>query len=507
MKNNAARYFLSIDQGTSSTIATLYTLRGEEVAHCRTEVISTFPRAGWVEQDPAQLLDSIRKAVTTLIVQQQLEPGQIVGAGLANQGEAFVLWDIDSGEPVYPSINWQCVRSAKLVDDMIDAGEQPDFRARTGLPMDPEWPATKIPWMLENVPRARALLNKGRLAYGQLDTWFIYKLTRERRYLTDHSTASRSGLYNIAEQNWDEELKTLFQADGLRLPELCDSSGSLGVLDFGHGWRIPLYGSCLDQSAALLGQACTMPGEAKVTYGTCAALWCATGQSPVVTRRLATSVAWQIAGQPMYAIAGEAGTAGALISWAREKMQMPWSNEELSDIARSATGQEQLIFVPAFSGLSAPHWVPQAKGAIYGLLGGVGLEHLLRASLESVAYSVRDLIEALEEGSELTVSPEIKADGGMVGNHFLMQFQADILNRSIQLPSSREGTSLGVTILAAVGAGVFPAVDAVRDIWRANRVFEPQMDEAERNRHYRRWQEAVQWTIQTAHDQHSTPPG
>jgi len=488
-------FVLSVDQGTSGTSASLYDAAAHLVASVDVKVSSSFPRPGWVEQDPFELLESIREAVHKLVRQENLQPGQIECLGLANQGEPLLLWNLETGEPVYDAIGWECVRSGDLCRQMIEKGLEPAFRHRTGLSIHPMWPATKVPWILENVPESHDLLKAGKLAFSSLDTWFIHHLTKERLFVTDPSTASRSGFYNIHDRKWDGELLDLFGGESLVCPEAIDSAGYFGEADFGEGWRIPWTGSALDQSIALLGQACCNPGDTKVTYGTCAELWLVVGHSTQDTGNLSTSIAWQIDGKPTYAIVGEAGTAGAMVVWLRDRFDMSWSNAELSDVAQSAGGQAELVFVAALSGLDAPYWAPHARGTIYGLTAGTGLEHIVKAGLESVAFNVRDVVDSLSKDEVLPISDVVKADGGMAANDYLMQFQADILDRTILVPSNLEATSMGAALLAGLATGYYSDMDFVQQTWQLSRTFEPRMSPEERERHCARWSEAVEHTI------------
>ncbi len=495
MGKTSRRYVMTIDQGTSGTLASLYTLDGQPIASADVEVRSYFPHPGWVEQDPYELLASVRQASGALAQAQGLQPTEIEALGLSNQGEAFVAWDIETGEPIYPSINWQCVRSAEFCQNLIDQGWESEFQSRTGLPIHPEWPATKIPWLLENVPAARSTLKAKRLAFGTLDAWMIYNFSPDRRFVTEPATASRSGLYNIHQQGWDPALIKTFQAEGLLLPEILPSTADYGDLDVGLGWLVPLRGSCLDQSAALLGQACVRLGDTKITYGTTTALWINHGLHPAQTKKVETSLAWQVNDSPTYAVVGEPSDGGSILFWLRDRFRLPWRVEELSSVAERATGQEDFVFVPALTGLGTPHWVPEARGTIYGLTAGAGLEHLVRASLESVAFGVRDFVEALGREEELELPETLKVDGGMVANDYLMQFQADILGKRLVVPKNLEGTSRGVAILAAIGSGQLSDVQSARDTWRARRSFEPRMPAAERDRLYEKWRTAVAHTI------------
>jgi glycerol kinase len=391
-------------------------------------------------------------------------------------------------------IGWQCVRSQDLCERMKSDGREPEFRMRTGLPIHPEWPATKIRWVLENLPMARELAERGRLAFSQLDGWFILQLTKEKFYLTDHSTASRSGFYHLYRRDWDPELIGWFGAEKLAFPRIIDSSGDFGTADFGDGWEIPILGSALDQSAALLGQACTNPGDVKITYGTCTGFWVNLGVEAVQTQSLSTSVAWSIDGTPTYAIAGEGHSAAAALEWLLDRLKIGWSYAELAEKAASVPGDEAPVFITALSGLGAPYWTPETRGTLYGLTGATGPEHLVRASLEAVALSVRDLAEVLEEEG-LRFPDRIVVDGGMTANDYLMQFQADILGRSVLVPRDKEGTSMGVAFLAGLASGYFPDIEFIHRAWQARRIFTPQMSPAEREKKYARWQRLLEHAI------------
>ena len=370
-----------------------------------------------------------------------------------------------------------------------------DFLHKTGLPIDPEWPATKIPWAMENIPEIRQLAQSGRLVYSQLDTWFVRQLTREQRLITDYSTASRSGFYNIHNLSWDEELIHLFQADDLIFPKVVDSSGDFGLVDFGDGWLIPWRGGCLDQAAALLGQGCMHPGDTKITYGTCVGFWHNLGPLPVETRQLSTSIAWTINGSPTYAVAGEMNTAAAALEWLREKILVGWSYDDFSKKAQSVAEEEGLVFITALNGLGAPYWAPHVRGTLYGLTTSSGPEHIARACLEAIAFSVRDLSTALEHERGIKISGKIMADGGMTANEYLMQFQADILGKRITVPENNEGTSVGVAILAGISNGFYSGVETFQKSWNIRNVFDPRMPEIVREQKYNRWRELLEHSI------------
>ncbi len=488
-------YILAIDQGTSGTSATLFSLDGQAVASADVPVKSHYPQPGWVEQDPYDILNSVRQAIQTLFQSENLRPGQIECMGFAHQGESLLLWDLDTGRPVHNVISWQCVRSSAVCDALLERGVEADFRQRTGLPIHPEWPATKVAWAVEHLPEIRSLLRARRLAYSQIDAWLMRQLTSERLFHTDHSMASRSGFYNIRELAWDGALVDLFHASELAFPQVLASDGRFGEVILEGGWRIPWRSNLIDQASALLGQACINPGEAKITYGTCAAFWYNLGEVPPTSKYLNTSVAWVVGDQPTYALVGETTTAASAITWLNEKFKLNWENSELSALAQSVEDSSGLIFIPAFSGLGSPFGAPQVRGTLYGLTAGVGPEHLLKAGLDAIAFSVRDMIEALTEKEGHALAAAIKADGGMAANSYLMQFQSDILGRQILVPSNVEGTSAGIAFLAGLACGLFRRLEDIQKIWRADRNFLPRMHKSEREQRYRAWSEAIKHTL------------
>jgi glycerol kinase len=323
------------------------------------------------------------------------------------------------------------------------------------------------------------------------DAWLLYQLTKGTSLITDHSTASRSGIYNLQKRTWDESLFQLFQAERLILPELVENAGDFGIIDFGGGFQLPLNGLALDQSAALLGQARVHPGELKVTYDTCASLWCNAGSSPITAKMLGCSLAWQLYRVPTYAWVGEEDIAASVLHWLRDNFNTTWSDEELSGLAQSAVGEDDLIFIPAMHGLGAPHWRPDVRGVIYGLSTTTGLNHLLRAALEAIAFSVRDMLEALAQEQDVDIPSSIKADGGMVANEYLMQFQADILGVDVIIPDNLEATSKGVVTLVRLAKGMDVPVDVAQDALRVKRVFHPRLSREERERLYSRWKRCI----------------
>jgi glycerol kinase len=488
-------YILAIDQGTSGTSACLYDLAGQLIAQCDAPLASISPHPGWVEQDPHAVLESVRASVRELVTRLELAPEQIAGIGLANQGESLLLWDTASGEPIYNLIGWQCTRSLDVCQRLQSEGLAADFTLRTGLQVHPEWPATKVPWVLENVPDARRLLEQGRLAFSMGDSWLLYQLSHGDIFISDHSTASRSGLYNLHSRGWDATLLRLFHGVGLRLPALVGSAGAHGTLDFGDGFRLPLRGLVLDQASALLGQGCVRPGELKITYGTCIGLWCNVGPKPRLGSQLDCSVAWQVGETPAYACVGEADCGSSVLTWLREKFHLPWRDSQLSGVAEAATGGEELVFVPALKGLDAPYNCPQARGVLCGLDTNTGLEHVLRAALQAVAFTAADLVESLAQEAALQASTPLRLDGGMAANEYLMQFQADILGRPVLVSGDLEATARGAAYLARLALGIPPGLEGLHDASPSGRVYTPRMAEDERQLRLDRWQRAVEEVI------------
>ncbi len=485
------RYIVAVDQGTSGTSASVVDLDGRVISTCDVPVRSTSPAPGWVEQDPYEILESVRTSIKGAMRQAQLRAGQILGVGLANQGESLLLWDWESGEPIYNLIGWQCTRSVEVCKGLVEQGQAQHFFERTGLRVDPEWPATKIPWMMEHVRRARELLAARRLAFSMGDSWLLHQLTNGRCFVTDHSTASRSGLYNLKTRTWDDSLLELFGGKGLIFPQLVDSAGEFGMIDLGDGLEVPLNGLVLDQSSALLGQGCMNPGELKVTYGTCASLWCNAGTVPVTAKILGCSVAWQLSDTATYAWVGEEDIAASVLRWLRDNIGVPWKDDELSSVAQGATGEDELVFIPAMHGLGAPHWRPAVQGTICGLSTTTRLDHLVRAALDAVAFSVRDMVEALAQEQDVGRVDHITADGGMAANEYLMQFQADILGAEVVVPENLEATSQGAAALVRLAKGIQAGANASR----VKRVFTPRISADERERLYSRWKRCVRETI------------
>lgn len=493
-------YILAIDQGTSGTDAVLFNQQGHIVETMDVPVNSYYPSGGRVEQHPFELLESIRQAFHGLIAKTGIRPGQILAMGLSNQGESCLFWDRETGEPLSDVIVWQDIRGEELCQRLVDDGVEPDFKKRTGLPISAEWPATKISWALAQDGKLKMTISQGRAVLSPLDTWFIYQLSNHSVCVTDASTASRTGLYNIHTMNWDQSLLDLFDARKIILPSVVDSSGEIAMVNMGEGWSFPLTGNALDQSAALLGQACTLPGEMKVTYGTCVGFWYDLGQNPVEVSNMATSIAWQIGRKPTYALAGEVGTAGAALGWLHSQLKAGWSNEKISEITNTASPQEDLLFLPAFKGLDAPHWVMEARGTLYGINGGTGLEQILFAVLQSIGFTTSDILENLAEAAGIDLPPRIVVDGGIANNAYLMQFQSDLLGRPVVVPANLEGSSTGVAYLAGAAIGYYSSIEEVRQAWQVGTIYQPKIGDVERKRLRLRWQNVLDHSIKYYRD-------
>ncbi len=456
-------YLLAVDQGTSGTMAALLDMQANIVDYVDIPVALSTPRYGFVEQDPMELVDSIRSAAQQLMARHPDKLDSLLGFGAANQGESFILWDRETGKPVTQVISWQDGRCEALCEELVQRGEDPWFHEHTGLHLSSEWPALKLAWLRENDTCIRQLWEQGRLAYGQLDAWFLYSLTNGKSFASDHSTACRSGLYNIHTLDWDEELICHFRADQLQLPALCDNTVRFEGVDLGIGKILPWVAGGLDQSMALLGQRCITPNSAKVTYGTCCAAWMNLGDQVVMDDHLTTSVAWK-SGAPTYALAAEGGASGSIITWLQREFKPEWPTKELSRLASESEESSSLLFVPAFNGLGAPYWSNTARGTIWGITTGTSPAHILRAGLDAVAYTVKDILSAMPTCDTLVV------DGGMCANDYLMQKQANVLGQTIYCPDEREGTIIGIGYLMCLSLGLFqslndiPAKDNIKSI-------------------------------------------
>lgn len=485
------RFLLSLDEGTTSARAALYDERGRRIALEGCAVPSFYPQAGWVEQDAEQIWGLQLAAVRRVLERATTRPESIAALGITNQRETTIVWDRKSGHPVAPAIVWQCRRTAAACMEMAGSALAPAITQKTGLVIDAYFSASKIQWILEHVPDARERARDSELLFGTVDTWLIWKLTDGAVHVTDHSNASRTMLMDLETGEWDAGLLDLFDVPREMLPRIVASSSMVGVTAGEHlGAEIPIAGIAGDQQAALFGQGCFRPGLAKNTYGTgCFALMHTGERRPVSKNKLLATRAASADGA-RFAMEGAVFIAGAAIQWLRDKLGIIGNAAQSGELAHSVRDTGGVYFVPAFVGLGAPHWDPEARGMIHGITAATGRAELVRAALEAIAYQTRELVEAMEadSGEELK---ELRVDGGGAANDFLMQFQADMLGKRIVRPADVETTALGAAYLAGLAAGYFQSLDEVEHFWSAEKVFEPGMSHERRDELYAGWKQAI----------------
>lgn len=489
------QYLLAIDQGTTSTRAIVFDAEGVPVAIAQRELHQYFPRSGWVEHDPEEIWQDTLAVCRAALGKSGLRAGQIAGIGIANQRETTLVWEADSGAAIHPAIVWQDRRTAQRCAELQSAGHEQRITAATGLLLDPYFSASKLAWILDNVPGARARARRGELRFGTVDSFLLWRLTGGRSHRTDAANASRTLLFDIHAQQWDEELLRLFDLPASLLPPVQDCTAEFGATPAKlFGAPIPILAMAGDQQAALFGQACFRPGMVKSTYGTGCFMIRNTGDIPVVSRnRLLTTVAYRLQGRVTYAVEGSIFVAGAALQWLRDGVQLIRHAQESESLAEQAGDSCGVYLVPAFTGLGAPYWDPQARGAIFGLTRDTGIKEIVTVGLQSVCYQSRDLLEAMQMDAA-TPSDEtvLRVDGGMVVNNWLVQFLADILGVAVERPRVIETTALGVAYLAALQAGIYSDVQQIARLWRNQQRFEPRMESERRTRLYAGWLNAVQ---------------
>lgn len=494
------KYILALDQGTTSSRSMLFDCSGNPVAQVSREFRQIYPRPGWVEHDPLEIWESQLSTLKDVVNSAGASAGDIAALGITNQRETTIVWDRSSGEPVYNAIVWQCRRTAPICEELKEKGLEEVIRDKTGLVIDAYFSGTKIKWILDNVEGARERAGKGELCFGTVDSWLIFKLTAGRSHVTDISNASRTMLFNIREKSWDTGILDILGIPECMLPEVRPSSGLLGELDESIlGRAIPIAGAAGDQQAALFGQGCFEKGLAKNTYGTGSFLLMNTGSEAVVSKEgLLTTVAWGIDGRTDYALEGSVFITGAAVQWLRDEMKLINSAAETEAIAASIDDSGGVYFVPAFAGLGAPYWDMYARGTIVGLTRGTGRDHIVRATLEAIAFQVKDLIAAIEADSGIKLK-ELRVDGGAVGNAFLMQFQADMLGVPVVVSRVAETTALGAAYLAGLAVGFWKDQDEISTHWQEGVRYEPLMEKGKADCLYAGWKRAVErakgWAI------------
>jgi glycerol kinase len=487
-------YVLAIDQGTTGTTVLVFDREVNIKGRAYSEITQHYPRPGWVEHDPAEIWGVTMRVVADALADAGVEARELRAVGITNQRETTVLWDRATGEPVANAIVWQDRRTADLCDELKARGLEEDARARTGLIFDAYFSGTKVKWLLDQSPELRKRAADGRIAFGTIDSWLVWNLTGGRAHVTDYSNASRTLLYNIHRLLWDEELLELLGIPEAMLPEVNPSSHVHGYTDpeLFFGRSVPIAGIAGDQQAALFGHACFDEGFVKNTYGTGSFLLMNTGVKAVPSREgLLTTIAWGLGDGPVeYALEGSIFVTGAAVQWLRDGLKIINSAADTEALARALDGNEDVYFVPALAGLGAPYWDPYARGTIVGITRGTGREHLARAALESMCYQTCDVVEAMSRDSGLKIR-EMKADGGAVGNSFLMQFQADMLGVPVEVPRITETTALGAAYLAGLAVGYWEGRAELSSRNKAGRRYQPRMSSEERNRLQASWERAV----------------
>ncbi|HHV74334.1 MULTISPECIES: glycerol kinase GlpK [unclassified Thermoanaerobacterium] len=494
-----SKYIMALDQGTTSSRAIIFDHSGNIVASQNKEFTQIYPNPGWVEHDPMEILDSQIEVAKAVLEKTGIKAEDIAAIGITNQRETTVVWDKNTGKPVYNAIVWQCRRTAPICDEIKNSGFDKEILKKTGLVVDAYFSGTKIKWILDNVEGAREKAENGDLYFGNIDSWLIWNLTGGKAHVTDYSNASRTMLFNIYELKWDKDILEYLGIPESMLPDVKPSSYVYGYTDKNiFGVEIPIAGDAGDQQAALFGQTCYDKGMAKNTYGTGCFMLMNTGEKAVPSKNgLLTTIAWGIDDKVEYALEGSIFIAGAAIQWLRDELKIIDNSPQSEEYAQRVSDTNGVYVVPAFVGLGAPYWDMYARGAILGLTRGVKREHIIRATLESLAYQTRDVLEAMQDDSGIKLSA-LKVDGGASANNFLMQFQADILGVPVDRPTVIETTALGASYLAGIATGFWSGREEVAKNWGVDRHFEPNMDDETREKLYAGWKKAVERSMNWA---------
>lgn len=496
------KYVLALDQGTTSSRCILFDKKGKICSMAQKEFEQIYPQPGWVEHNPREIWSSQLAVAIEAMAMVGAKPEDISGIGITNQRETTIVWDKETGDPVYNAIVWQCRRTADMIDDLLAAGLEEMVKEKTGLIPDAYFSASKIAWILENVEGAREKAEEGRLLFGTVDTWLIWHLTKGKVHVTDYTNASRTMLFDIHNLCWDKEILEYFKIPENMLPEVKPSSYIYGYTDTSVlGGEIPIAGAAGDQQAALFGQCCFEPGEVKNTYGTGCFLLMNTGEKAIQSESgLLTTIAAGTGEHVEYALEGSVFVAGAAIQWLRDGMRMIKSAPQSEEYAAAVEETGGVYVVPAFAGLGAPYWNPHARGTIVGLTRGCSKEHFIRATLESIAYQTVDVLEAMEKDSGIDLK-SLKVDGGASANNFLMQFEADILSTEVRRPECIETTALGAAYLAGLATGYFRDKAEICENWQLGRSFTPQMESEKRKALLRGWKKAVKCALLWAEEE------
>lgn len=490
------KYILSLDQGTTSSRAILFNKAGEIVDSAQREFKQIFPKPGWVEHNANEIWSSVLAVMAEVMEVNEIKPNEIAGIGITNQRETTVVWEKETGHPVYNAIVWQSRQTAEICEELKEKGYSDTVREKTGLLIDAYFSGTKVKWILDNVEGTREKAENGELLFGTIDTWLIWKLSGGKAHVTDYSNASRTLMYNIYDLEWDDELLEMLTVPKSMLPEVRPSSEVYAhTVDYHFfGEAVPISGAAGDQQAALFGQACYEEGMAKNTYGTGCFMLMNTGEKAVKSDHgLLTTLAWGIDGKVTYALEGSIFVAGSAIQWLRDGLRMIKSAAETEKYATSVSSTDGVYMVPAFVGLGTPYWDSEVRGAIFGLTRGTEKEHFIRATVESLAYQTKDVLKAMEADSGIELKT-LRVDGGAVANNFLMQFQSDIINVPVERPVINETTALGAAYLAGLAVGFWKDQSEIAKQWKVERTFEVDMEASERQKLYSGWKKAIEAT-------------
>ncbi|MBS7077815.1 MAG: glycerol kinase GlpK [Streptococcus parasanguinis] len=489
-------FIMAIDQGTTSSRAIIFNKKGEQVSSSQKEFTQIFPQAGWVEHNANEIWKSVQSVIAEVFIESGIKPNQIEAIGITNQRETTVVWDKNTGLPIYNAIVWQSRQTAPLAEELKNKGYVEAFHQKTGLVIDAYFSATKVRWILDHVDGAQERAEKGELLFGTIDTWLVWKLTDGAAHVTDYSNAARTMLYNIKELKWDDEILDILNIPKAMLPEVRSNSeiyGKTAPFHF-YGGQVPIAGMAGDQQAALFGQLAFEPGMVKNTYGTGSFIIMNTGEEMQLSENnLLTTIGYGINGKVYYALEGSIFIAGSAIQWLRDGLRMIDNSPESEAYALKSQNQDEIYVVPAFTGLGAPYWNQEARGSVFGLTRGTTKEDFIKATLQSIAYQVRDIIDTMQVDAKTPI-PVLKVDGGAAKNDYLMQFQADILGIAIARAKNLETTALGAAFLAGLTVGYWKDLEELKSLHRAAQIFESKMNEARKEELYKRWKKAVKAT-------------
>ncbi|HFZ6938582.1 TPA: glycerol kinase GlpK [Streptococcus agalactiae] len=490
------KYIMAIDQGTTSSRAIIFNKKGEKIASSQKEFPQIFPQAGWVEHNSNQIWNSVQSVIAGAFIESSIKPGQIEAIGITNQRETTVVWDKKTGLPIYNAIVWQSRQTAPIADQLKQEGHTNMIHEKTGLVIDAYFSATKVRWILDHVPGAQERAEKGELLFGTIDTWLVWKLTDGLVHVTDYSNAARTMLYNIKELKWDDEILELLNIPKAMLPEVKSNSEVYGKTTPFHfyGGEVPISGMAGDQQAALFGQLAFEPGMVKNTYGTGSFIIMNTGEEMQLSQNnLLTTIGYGINGKVHYALEGSIFIAGSAIQWLRDGLRMIETSSESEGLAQSSTSDDEVYVVPAFTGLGAPYWDSNARGSVFGLTRGTSKEDFVKATLQSIAYQVRDVIDTMQVDSGIDIQ-QLRVDGGAAMNNLLMQFQADILGIDIARAKNLETTALGAAFLAGLSVGYWESMDELKELNATGQLFQATMNESRKEKLYKGWRKAVKAT-------------